>query len=302
MSAWSDAGWPNGIFFANPRRAINLIVEAANELRGLKKMTAIDPIGELVPAADLRDHLYRIDRAIYQMISGRNGLLWDYDRVGSDRAWFPTWVVEAIGDCPRIENAPSIYNGPWLLRWVISRYKLLNCCNRFEDDYHLACEIRGGSVGVMLFNTETERTAFAQSMLAITPTMSGSLTLSCGMRYVNGLYVFDHANTGRIRVSTPSTGLTGSGRYVCAAKVSSPYAVFDAGRAPAAAGALWWSPASDIVSVAAPVDVVLWTYVWEYPYSLSPGQETVNTGFRLETRLSVDYRNRRYYDPPEVWQ
>lgn len=300
MSAWSDAGWPSGIFFSRPRLAVNLIIVAVNELRVFCKMSTIATISEFTSPSLLRSTLFAIDTAIIALISNRL-MRWDYNRSGTDRSgWYPTWLEEAVGDLPQIGS--SITGSNILLRWVISRYKILCNCNRFSD---LINHVQSRGVfesGYLNFATEAARTAYVTSELDNISYIS--FLIAAQFKYENGYYKVRTASCARLRVTAPSNTYQGNGRYICACKITDPgYGQFDSALAPVAANELWWSTKSPIVNLgAASVDATIYDQYWTYPYSISPGTATVGIGFSMLTRIAVDFSDRAYYDPPEVWQ
>ncbi len=305
MSAWSDAGWPSGIFFSRPRLAVNLIIAAVNELRVAGKLAAIATISEFASPATLRNKMWSVDAALVDLISRDRSLLWDYNRWGTDRAeWYPSWLEAAVGDCPRPEDIDiPIRSSQLVLRWVISRYKILCNCNRFSDPGGYI-EMHGVPTlyGWLNFSSEADRTAYISAELD--RIFGGSFLVGAEFEAKDGYYKVRTAASSRLRVTAPSVFFRGPGRYICAGKIVDPgFAQFDAALAPGAVGDLWWSPLSPLVELdGATVDATIYDQYWTFPYSINPGTATVGRGFGISTKLAVDLSDRRYYDPPSVWQ
>lgn len=303
MSAWSDAGWPAGIFFARPRLAVNLIIAAVNELRVAMNATPIQTISEFLPNPNLRGKLREIDFILASLIESRQ-LSWDYNRWGTDRYdWYPTWIEAAVGDCPRLYDDGAILPSQFVLRWVISRYKILCNCNRWRATTNYG-EYRGiASGGWSHYTTEAERTAYVLQALEDRYLIS-AIAVGAQFKMIDGDYCVRRAVSSRLRVLGGYNAFRGSGRYLALGKiVDGGYAEFDSDLAPGAINELWTSPMSDLVAFESPdVDVTFYDRYWAYPYNISPGTATVDRGFGILTQLVVDLSNRQYYDPPEVWQ
>jgi len=289
MSAWSDAGWPSGIFFANPRAAINLLIDATNELLVATGSTPLSSVSELAGWNAIQTG--NIDNAIINLIRAKY-LMWDYDRYGTDRAgWYPTWIDDAVGGIPRETTIPS---ADYFLRWVISRYKILNNCNRFISNIGGYVERRGyNASSYKYFNSDAARATYVTNAMA-SSTFAALYTAASQFRSADGVYGVRSALCSRFRVRFTSTEFLGMGRYICACMASrGGVATFDTALAPVADGDLWWSPTSALIDLnAASVDAVFYDQYWTYPYSINPGTTAIDTGFNLDAKLAVDFSDR----------
>lgn len=301
MSAWSDAGWPGGIFFSRPRLAVNLIIEAINELLAYRRHNGLPPISEFTSRSALRDIIATLESNILMELMER--LVLDADHIAGVNQ-YPEWLIQTTGDFPMLNTAPSIYPENWLLRWVVSRYKVLNQCNVY---YLTSGSWEGwGDYGAEYkYDTEAERTEKINQWFDDPPAAVFSKHQTASRMRKSDKYIIETVRKSRFRLKTGYlSSFNGLARIGAAVRVEAdPLYEFDASLY-GPEGTLLMRLSADPTQISNSDEVILFDeYATVWPYAISPGNASVSSGANLVGVTVYDTTGiRRYYDPPEVWQ